>query len=279
MKAGKYVKKKPKKDPVRTVVLTGALLCALILGMLGLDRLFAQPEPTEPSTQPTEQTLPPNPYAPEDFSYDEKGYLRCTAGEHMLGIDVSEQQRQVDWQAVAEAGMEFAFVRIGYRGYTEGGVYPDAYALENLKAARAAGLKVGAYFYSQAVSVEEAQQEAAFCLNLLGNIKLDLPLVFDWEYVSAEARTGAMDKATLTEATQAFCEAVEQGGYEAMVYANWHLAQELLDRKQLQQYRFWLAMYDDVMDYPYQVDAWQYTQEGSVPGIEGAVDINLWLGS
>lgn len=279
MKQGKYVKKKPKQHLARNALLILAAVCLAVAVMLGVDRMFTQPEPTEESTVPTEPTLAPNPYSPEDFSLDENGYMRCSAGDYMLGIDVSERQYEVDWQAVADAGIEFAFIRLGYRGYSQGGLFADAYAMENLKNARKAGLKIGAYFFSQALTEEEAEQEAAFCLNLLSGAKLDLPLVFDWEYISEEARTAHMEKTALTNAAIAFCEAVEQGGYEPMIYANWHQAETMLDMLRLQEYPFWLAMYSTVMDYPYRVDAWQYTDTGSIPGIEGAVDLNLWLGA
>lgn len=280
MKAGKYVKKKPKKHTGRNILLVILGICALILAMLAVDRFLGQQEePTEATTLPTEPTLPTNPYQPEDFSLDEQGYMTCSAAETMLGIDVSELQREVDWQAVADAGIEFAFIRLGYRGYSEGGVFADAHAAENLKQARKAGLKIGAYFFSQALNAEEAEQEAAFCLNFLDGMKLDLPLVYDWEYVSAEARTGAMTAGEVTDAAVAFCEKVRKAGYEPMVYANWHQALNRMDLFRLQPYRFWLAMYDEVMDYPYRVDVWQYTETGSVPGIKGDVDLNLWLGS
>ena len=102
-------------------------------------------------------------------------------------------------------------------------------------------------------------------------------MVFDWEYVSEDARTGSMDSETLTQCAKTFCEKIEAAGFDAMIYANWHHAQELFDLLQLQQYPFWLAMYSDVMDYPYRVDVWQYTDAGQVSGIETPVDMDLML--
>lgn len=250
-----------------------ALVCVLVAAILLLESALPGPEPvTEPA--PTEPTLPPNPFSVDDFAYV-NGYLSCTAGEYTLGIDVSEHQQQIDWTQVADAGMEFAFVRIGYRGYTRGDIHTDEYADQNIRQAKAAGMQVGAYFYSQAVNEEEAAQEAAFCVDFLKDYELDLPVVFDWEYVSQEARTGDMDAETLTQCARVFCEAVEQAGYEAMVYSNPDLARSLLQLTELTDYRFWLALYADTMSYPYQADFWQYTNTGSVSGIEGDVDINL----
>lgn len=221
-------------------------------------------------------TLPANPYAPEDFKY-EGNYLTCTTGKALLGVDVSEHQQQIDWKQVKDAGMEFAFVRIGYRGYTEGKLYPDESAEQNLNGARDAGLKIGAYFYSQATTTVEAAEEAAFCIDYLQKYKLDLPVVFDWEYVSSDARTADVDMQTVTDCAKTFCQALENAGYEAMVYFNPSITTTHLDLLQLQEYPFWLSLYSDTMDYPHKVEFWQYTQDGKVPGIPGDADINLWF--
>lgn len=233
--------------------------------------------PVSAQTQPSDgSSLPANPYGVEDFAY-ENGYLTCTAGEALLGVDVSAHQGEIDWQQVADAGMEFAMVRIGYRGYTSGGIYADEYAQDNLTGAKEAGLKVGAYFYSQALTPTEAALEAAYCISVLEEHEIDLPVVFDWEYVSAEARTGSMDAPTLLACARTFCQAMEDAGYEAMIYFNPTLAETLLDLQALEEYPFWLAMYSDKMTWPYAVEMWQYTASGSVPGISGDTDINLWF--
>lgn len=201
--------------------------------------------------------------------------MTCTAGNAVMGIDVSSHQGEIDWQKVASAGVKFAFVRLGYRGYDSGSLQMDAYAKENLEQAKAAGLAVGAYFFSQAITEEEAQEEAGYALEILDGIKLDLPLVYDWEFVSTSARTGLATKETVTACTLAYCKAVEKAGYTAMVYANTDQIQRRLDMEKIQDYPLWLAKYDLAQSFPCKADMWQYTQEGSVPGISGAVDINL----
>lgn len=221
-----------------------------------------------------EYTLPPSVYSPEDF-HQEGAYLTCNAGSTGLGIDVSSHQGEIDWQAVADAGVEFAFVRLGYRGYDSGTLQEDACAQQNLHGAKKAGIPVGAYFFSQAVSPEEAAQEATYALEILGQAQLELPLVYDWEYISASARTGSVDKKTLTDCTLAFCQAVEAAGYEAMIYANTDQITRRLDMEKLEGYPLWLAKYDLQQDFPCKADLWQYTDEGKVPGISGKVDINL----
>ena len=253
------------------------VILVLIFAIRSLESALEQPAvPSE--TLPSESTEPPlpaNPYGPDDFVPDENGYLTCTAGSAMLGIDVSDHQHEIDWNAVAQAGIEFAIIRIGYRGYTKGEIFSDRMAQQNLQGAKAAGLKTGAYFYSQAISPEEAAQEAEFCVAFLNDYELDLPLVYDWEYVSEDARTGSMDPDTLTQCVQAFCRTVQEAGLEPMIYFNPHLAENLFQLTQLDEYPFWLALYSDTMDYPHRVEMWQYSCTGSVPGISTQVDMNL----
>ena len=232
------------------------------------------PVPENPAV--TESPIPANPYGPEDFAY-EGDYLACMAGSAVLGVDVSAHQGEVDWEAVAESGMEFAMVRIGYRGYTSGGLYADEYADANLRGAKEAGLKVGAYFYSQAVTPTEAALEAAYCISLLEDYNIDMPVVFDWEYVGEDARTANMDAETLMACATTFCDAIRDAGFEPMVYFNPTLAESLLVLEELVEYPFWLAMYSDHMTYPHAVEMWQYTATGNVPGISGDADINLWF--
>lgn len=238
-----------------------------------------------PGEQPPETTVPPattepepeaNIYGPEDFAY-EGDYLTCVAGESMLGIDVSAHQKEIDWTQVAEAGIEFVMVRLGYRGYGTGVVHADDYVQANLQGAREAGLLVGAYFYSQAVSTEEAVEEAEFALGILGDFQLDLPLAYDWEYVSEEARTGLADSRLVTDCALAFCGRIRAAGIQPMVYFNPYWGDTYFELVELEEYPFWLAMYREEMNYPYRVEMWQYTSKGSVPGIAGNVDINLLL--
>ena len=248
-----------------TLITLVVLIAAVLLVLQVLDT---------PAYSGWSTTMKDNPYSPEDF-ITVGGYVTCTAGPTRRGIDVSTHQERIDWEKVRGAGFDFAFIRIGYRGYSVGEIFPDERARENLKNARAAGFDVGVYFYSQAIDIQEAREEAQWCLDFLAGEKLDLPVVYDWEYVSPSARTGGMDRETLTECAKTFCTAIENGGYQPMVYFNKHVSQDLLNLDALSEYPFWLAQYKDEMDYPHQVDFWQYTEEGSVPGIEGDVDIDL----
>ena len=245
-------------------------------------RAPASPEETEPeeATAPTaEPTIPPeaNPYDKYDFQYNRNNYLLCTRQLSFAGIDVSSYQGDIDWEKVAASGIQFAIVRLGYRGYGTGKMVEDEKAIQNLEGARAAGLKVGAYFFSQALDTREVDEEIEFMLDILGDFELDMPIILDWEYISAEARTANMDARTLTDCLVYFCEDMEERGYCPMIYFNWYQSKNLLYLNELERWPFWLALYQDRMTYPYHVEMWQYTCTGKVPGILGDVDINVYM--
>lgn len=260
------------------VVFLAALLTVLLIVAI-LPKKTEEPIQTTVPTTTAEPTLPPpeeNPYGPLDFQYQGK-YLTCLTGRSVLGIDVSAHQQQIDWQAVADAGVEFVMIRAGYRGYETGQLQEDVCAQRNYAGARQAGLLVGAYFFSQAVSPAEAREEAIFFLQIIRDWQLDMPAVYDWEHMGEDSRGARADARTVTECTRTFCQTVEAAGYVPMVYFNRHHAMDYLYLEELTEYPFWLALYSDRMTYPYRVEMWQYTEEGKVPGIEGFVDINLWL--
>ena len=234
-----------------------------------------EPEVTTPPTIPPEE----NPYGRLDFQYNRNNYLLCQKQDSYPGIDVSAFQGEIDWQQVADSGIQFAIVRLGYRGYGKAGkMVEDEYAKKNLQGAREAGLAVGAYFFSQALSIEEVDEEIEFLLNILGDFELDMPLILDWEQVGVEtARTNNMDARTLTDMQLHFCKTMTEMGYQPMVYFNWNQASRLLYLSELEEYPFWLALYQDRMTYPYKVEMWQYTDQGRVPGIQGNVDITVYM--
>lgn len=228
----------------------------------------------------TEQTTLPKPteniFTPLDFAYD-GDYLTCTTAPCIRGIDVSTHQKEIDWTQVKEAGFEFVMIRLGYRGSIEGLLFEDEWAQRNYQGAKAAGLKVGGYFFSQSVSVEEAKEEAEYALDIIDGWELDMPLVYDWEFIQEGYRTDIVDTRLLTDCTKAFCDTVKKAGYTPMVYFNPSQSRKQMHLEELTNYGFWLAMYSDQMTYEYKVDMWQYTCTGSVPGIKGNVDINLFF--
>lgn len=239
------------------------------------------PELTEPPTEPGETVPEPekSPYTKLDFQYEGR-FLGCVKAGTIPGIDVSYYQGNIDWEQVRDSGIEFAMVRLGYRGYgEEGKLVEDKLAHQNIKGALDAGLKVGIYFFSQAITVEEALEEAEFVLTRIKDYDITMPVVFDWEYISEEARTAKMDRRTLTDCYKAFCDKIAEAGYTPMSYFNTYQSRQLMYLHELEDYPFWLALYSDRMTFPYRFEMWQYTDSGHVPGIEGEVDINLFFTS
>lgn len=195
-----------------------------------------------------------------------------------LGIDVSQFQAKVDWTAVAQSGVSFVIARVGGRGYTEGGIYADTMFASHADGAAAAGLQVGAYFYSQAITVQEAREEAYFVLEQLRGHEITGPVVFDWETVGKSiARTYGLSTTTLCDCANAFCEIIEAAGYQPMIYFSNYDGYVKYDLSRIMDYPFWYANYNDTPDFYYDFDMWQYTSKGSVPGIEGNVDMDLWF--
>ena len=196
-----------------------------------------------------------------------------------LGVDVSEHQGYVDWQQLKEDGFSFAFIRLGYRGYgQEGNILLDKEFHRNMENAQAAGFDVGVYFFAQAVNEEEAQEEADFVLENLKGYSLELPAVYDPESIlDDEARTDNVSGEQFTKNTEVFCSAVEDAGYDPMIYANMLWEAFELDLEQLSEYPLWYADYEPAPQTPYHFQFWQYTNEGEVPGIEGRADLNIQL--
>lgn len=192
------------------------------------------------------------------------------------GIDVSKYQEEIDWELVAGDGVEYAFIRLGIRGYTKGEIQEDENFKDNIKGALNNEIGVGVYFFTQAVSVEEAEEEAQFVLDALEPYPIDYPVVIDVEAVSnTSARTKDLTKEERTRYCIAFCEKIREAGYTPMIYGNMKTFMIMLDLAQLEAYDKWVAFYDEPMYYPYAFKIWQYTDEGKVAGIEGNVDLNI----
>ena len=226
------------------------------------------------------ETVPENDYDSESFETDSDGIVTYEDESYysVLGIDVSSHQGDIDWEAIAQEGVSFVILRIGYRGYTAGGLNADEAFSENLTGAQENGILVGAYFYSQAVSAEEALEEAEYTLSLLDGAALDLPVFYDWEMQTADgSRTLDVDESILTDCAAAFCQAIEAGGYDAGVYFYSSLALDTYDLTQLLSYDFWLSQPGETPDFDYVFTYWQYSYTGSLDGIDGDVDLDMML--
>ncbi|MCI7805323.1 MAG: glycoside hydrolase family 25 protein [Oscillospiraceae bacterium] len=205
-----------------------------------------------------------------------KFYVEDSEITSLLGVDVSVHQDNIDWAKVKQAGIDFAMVRLGFRGYGTGEAQLDENYVQNIEGARAAGLDAGVYFFSQAVTVDEAIEEAQMVIDSLDGLDVNYPVVYDWEIIYDDsARTDNVPVDVLTDCCVAFCEAIEDAGYTPMIYQNKKTTMFKLDLERLTDYDFWLAEYNSEPTYYYDFTMWQYTSEGSVPGIEGDVDLNI----
>ncbi len=220
-------------------------------------------------------------YAAEGFVKDDAGqYTYWENGEQvsLKGVDVSKYQENIDWKKVAADGVEFAIIRLGFRGMgTNGTCELDPYFKQNIEGAKAAGIDVGVYFFTQAKTVEEAKEEARFVIDNLKGYDITWPVVFDTEEITsyAAARANALSIETRTACAKAFLEEIKAAGYTPMLYANTRWSILDLDLAQLSDYDFWYAYYGDDIYYPYQFSMWQYTSSGKVDGIKGNADLNI----
>ena len=223
--------------------------------------------------------LAKNTYDSRGFMPDEDGVMHYYEdGERIShkGIDVSRYQNKIDWEKVAEDEVEYAFIRLGIRGYTEGEIMEDETFQDNISGALKNDIDVGVYFFTQAMSVEEAEEEAEFVLETISPYRVKYPVVIDVEAVtSTNARSNDLTSEERTRYCIAFCDKIKEAGYTPMIYGNLKTFMLLLDIEKLEDYDKWFAYYDETYYFPYDFKIWQYTNKGSVSGIKGEVDLNI----
>lgn len=258
----------------------------------------SSPDPSEPSSPPATEPMPPihgwftdangdmflyqngKPVTGLQtiqgfrYSFDSSGKLIS-----QVGIDVSYHQGTIDWNAVKRAGVQFAFIRVGYRGWgSAGNLRIDPKFVENIRGAQSAGIECGVYFYSQAITRQEAVEEAAFVLEAIKGYKLTYPVVFDTEQdANAGARTNLanLSDADRTNFCIDFCNTIKNAGYYPAIYASKSWMLDEMEPDRLSGYDFWLAHYTQQTDYPRAYKVWQYSKQGRVSGISTDVDLNI----
>jgi len=211
---------------------------------------------------------------------EESGEITYVNGEEVIsrkGIDVSKFQEKIDWSEVKDAGVEYAFIRLGIRGYTTGEIVLDETFEYNVKHALEQKLDVGVYFFSQAVTEEEALEEADFVIKNLEPYPIDYPVVIDIEDVDSEnARTNDLTAEERTKLVITFCDRIKEAGYTPMIYGNLKTFMLMLDLEQLEDYEKWYAFYStEQFYYPYDFSVWQYSDSGRIDGIDKKVDLNI----
>lgn len=196
-------------------------------------------------------------------------------GKARFGIDVSKYNKDINWTAVQEDGVDFAIIRCGYRGSSSGALVEDPYFEENIRGANANGVSAGIYFFTQATNEIEAVEEASMVLTLCREYNVEYPILIDTEGAGGLGRADNLSKDERTAICRAFCETIESAGYIAGVYASRNWLNNCLEVKELDDYVIWLAEYRAVPEYSGKYELWQYTSSGSVNGIEGRVDLNM----
>ena len=272
---------------ILVIVILAALAAALVIGLLskkepedphkgqvyiydGFDWIWMTPLEGVPANELT-----------EEFFSSSSGRIKYTGSDYdvLRGVDVSEHQLDIDWKQVAASGVDYAYIRVGWRGYTEGGLFEDVYFERNIQGALDAGLHVGVYMFSQAVTVQEAIEEADFVLERIGKYDVTLPVVFDWEKIeAAEARSHGLTMELRTDCARAFCETVKSAGYVPCVYFNRNLGYYGYDLTRLTDYEFWFSLPESGFpNFYYACDMWQYSFTETVPGSAEPTDMNLWF--
>lgn len=206
------------------------------------------------------------------YTFGSDGALSMNGG--VLGIDVSKYQTEIDWKTVKNSGISYVIIRCGYRGYSTGVLVQDPMFEKHISGATSAGLKVGIYFFSQAINEKEAVEEASMAVALARKYSVTYPIFIDTEAVSG-GRANSLDGATRTAVCKAFCETVKSAGYTPGVYANKTWLEEKVNMNELSDYKVWLAQYASKPSYSGKYDMWQYTETGKVTGVKGNVDMNI----
>ena len=225
-----------------------------------------------------------NPLTKSDFDYiDDTPIYKGSVYDVKKGIDVSEHQLEIDWSQLKNENLDYAYIRVGRRGYTEGGIFEDKYFERNLSGAKSIGLETGVYFFSQAINVSEAIEEANWVIDRIKDKDITLPVVFDWEeQKSDDSRTRGLDGKTVTDCAVAFCETVKNAGYIPCVYFYRLPGYYLYDILRLQQFTLWFALPCTPPDvtfpsFYYKINMWQYTNSAILPGVPVECDLNYWF--
>ena len=205
------------------------------------------------------------------YTFGSDGVLMASSGT--LGIDVSKWNGNIDWNAVKNSGVSYVIIRCGYRGSTGGSLIEDPKFKTNIQGALNAGLKVGVYFFSQAVNEVEAVEEASMTIGLIKKYKISYPVFLDVE--ASGGRADKIDRNTRTQVIKAFCETIKNSGYTPGVYANKTWLNSYMNAGELNSYKIWLAQYNTAPTYTGKFDMWQYSSKGKVSGISGNTDMNL----
>ena len=231
-----------------------------------------------------EEWVPINPYLTKNTYHLSNLVLKGSVMEYYedskkisrMGIDISKEQEEIDFVKLKKAGIEFVMIKVGARGYGGGQLIPDEKFKEHLEKAQSAGLSIGVYFFSQAVTEAEAVEEANMVIESLKDSIITYPVAFDMEEIKGDtSRIDTLSKEAKTKIAQAFLTTIKQAGYKTMIYGNKEWLIKKVNLSTLSEYDIWLSQEADVPDYPYKFNMWQYSFHGELDGVSGKVDLNL----
>lgn len=262
-----------KNRPILVVAAAVIIVAAIVIGAVSCSNKAKHQSPSASA-----DAFKPAEALDETKWTTENGFMKYNddAYTSTIGIDVSEWTQDIDWQKVKDAGIDFVIFRVGYRGYETGKFVIDTKLEEYMTGAEAAGLKMGAYFVTQAINEAEAIEEAELVLEHVSGHEMSMPLYIDCEANSGTtSRTDSLTMQNYTDNAKAFCKRVEEAGYKGGVYSNETWIKNNLDLEQLYDYDIWFAKYTSTPSTSHLFNMWQYSEEGSVSGIEYWVDMNV----
>ena len=218
----------------------------------------------------------------EKFYTGDDGYMHYSDDnikDTLVGVDLSTFQSDIDWETLAKnKDIDFVMLRVGYRGYTQGGLMLDSSFEDSKAAVIKYKIPTGLYFFTQAITYDEGVEEANFVLKQIGKMNVKYPIVIDSELIGdSEARGDNASNDERTEGKVGISETIKAAGYTPMIYASRNMFAQCLDMDRLGDYELWLAHYANVPNFPYKYTGWQYTESGTVDGISGDVDLDLWF--
>ena len=252
------------------------ILLVCMLAVFLLERNASDSTGTEETAE--QNPIPSNPYDSELYSYDGP-YITYEDDTYtsVNGVDISSHQGTIDWASLKESGISFVMIRAGYRGYQTSAITADSAFQTNIASAAEYGIDTGVYFFSQAVTIEEAQEEARYVLQMIEPYTIAYPVVFDMEFIDESDEVRNLSRQEKTDIADAYCQIIQDAGYTAMIYGSASWLRDEIDMYQLLDYEFWMASYSETVSFPYIFSMWQYTNKGSAAGIDGDADINLMM--
>lgn len=271
----KQRRKRKLRPQVKLILILVILIPLFIIGLFNLPKKDKKPDYTLVATETID--IPPMPYNFAHFFnedhfvyYEDDNYYGVTV------IDVSTHNGDIDWKAVKESGINHAFLRLGYRGYKEGILHVDDTFEKNYKEAKEVGITLGVYFFSQSINEQEAMDEAFFVLDNLKKKEIELPVVYDLEDMpGVDARTDNLEHEMYTKMALAFCQKIQDNGYQPMIYMNKYWSEAFYDLPLVYNYPIWFAQYNNLPNYNYDFTAWQYTDKATIPGVKTPCDVSI----